>query len=437
MSTESEESWESASEFEYHAEERVALNERMQQNKMSLLRRMVGLVQAACAPRDCFVVGEVNEHEKVRRIRSGCAGYEGVAFEGAFLCAGLRPGEISEVPEKIEESVAFFRNLLANRIKARLYFVLSKETDAFVEYFVGDHLVEHGAGCRGCVVSVDADLNIADQTAIFSTGPYHHKFFAKVLSAIQGRVAERRNDAREEYFPSNPAASNSGDALNHDTIIHDTPFSRLDERRFKKVPENRHRLKVHPLYIAESMCRRNEAVFPKRTACGRVDGEPVYSRRHLKILRTEKGWWMLGRRLRRQEGAPKPYRKVRDKRYYADFQTEPVVVSRLYDHPMEYFHENFVPAGCCYVNCKKAICDELDIKSAECVVGLRRGTRVIRGVFVSLADRDFLCRIIEDRNYYAELYSYIRVHERMQAEWRQFASRIGRFVEINESLGLQ
>ncbi len=360
----------------------------------------------------------------------------------------------------IKKNIELFVNLVMNKINARIYFVINEKIESFIEYEINGRIVDHKKYYNGNIFSIDFNLRIIDQTAIFSKKSKYYKFFINILENIK-KVIHSKESKYNEYegisiIKELNNTNNTNESVNNRNISNKLPckhsnsltglFDKLDNERIKKIPINIDILKIHPLYVSDSTCGWNKYIYPKRPVYGKIGNENVYSRSLCKILKTERGWYMVGRSLKLEiknvcgKGEflkpPKPFRIVNGKKLYAEFQTERITRKGLKKTTMEYFHEFFVPIDCSYVDCESAFCQRLDVECAECLVGFKRGEQIIKGVFVYKKDYEFVKNMYDDFSYYRAIDMFNARYDRVLKSWKAFLKKVKRYVEIRKYLGI-
>lgn len=343
--------------------------------------------------------------------------------------------------QKINDNITLFVCLIKNNINARIYFVFNASIESFVEYQLGGKIVEHKNYYSGNIFSFDKNVNVLDQTVLFSKKPTHHLIFTRALEYFNNVNRKNFIKIKENAFNKNlqvdkdiEASTRKCGATNtrtSDVVLADllgsatssvddimsNGFIALDKERLEKLPTKMKNLRIHPFYTAKSICRKNELVYPKHPVCGLIDGEKMYLRKFCQRLKTDKGWYMEGKLLKTENRGVnnvdttgykhrivlktvRPYRIVNEKKLYAEFQTVPIRIKGLKQGPMDYFSNNFIPEDCVYVLCDSNLCEMLGVKYSECVIGLRKGRRIIKGVFIYKKDSQFVYEMLDEYLYY-------------------------------------
>lgn len=79
---------------------------------------------------------------------------------------------------------------------------------------------------------------------------------------------------------------------------------------------------------------------------GLIKGIPIYPRKN--PLKTEGGWYREGREIKSPPA--KPYRIVREKKLFAEFQTKPIEIDDITGKLMDAFHPNMTPRNSVYID---------------------------------------------------------------------------------------
>lgn len=488
----SSESWESASQIELVLDPAKETERRRsaRHTKLKMLHQLLYIAGLLRKPRSYWVSHELNQHEIYREIknkdqkliskvfpgfygaRNGLAGPEQEISKGPESPCIYKPAGHAEIrptnSEQLANALGLFISLNRSGVPARIYFALDDGISAFVEHAFGNKVVEESRRFDGNVFSVSMDGLFLDQTVVFSKKCTYHRIFKKLLALVgdackaiaksdtsadasmlfgesadadrKSRVAVKNhsNAALINGIPIGNNAGRNAPANGHGASTMKNPFERLDEERLIKVPTSIRRLKLHPLYMTEKMCKKNEFIYPKRPACGTVNGETVYLRARVQRLRSERGWYMLGRTIRpRMHEAPtKPYRIIAGRRLFAEFQTEPLAVREMTEGLMDAFHQNFTPQGCVYIDYPSEICQCAGIKHSDCLVGFRGREMLIRGFFIRKEDCFVVNELAREREYYRRIGAYNEEYEKTMRSWRSMLRRLDRYLKIREHVGI-
>lgn len=345
----------------------------------------------------------------------------------------------------VDHSIRIFLSLLNSGIDSRIYFVLNdRRIDCFLEYQLGSRVVEATTEYSGNIFSIDRNFAITDQTPIFSKKTKYHRYFLEILT-IYGNILAEHMKQTLWHGLAVPKIAPRGTFRDIRPPEESASFIQLDAKRLSRVPDTMEKLKIHPRYTAESICRKTEFIHPKRLACGTIKGEAVYPRSCCRKLRSVRGWYMQGRALKllqtEENGQavgknPKPYRMLNKKPLYSEFQTVPIVIYDLLHGPMEYFHDNFIPVNCVYMDTSPSLCEWLSIEYSRCIIGLRPGKQLFRGVFVQKEDEQFVRQMARDYQYYAQIHKFNSMRDEAIRAWRIFIRKIDRYLDIREHVGL-
>lgn len=404
------ESWDSASLDEIKLSK---VEKRMRtstlESKIKILHQFLLVIEALRKERDCFLVDGINEYDKLEKLKKEPVYGQKLHFTGLF--SGIKTKKIN-FNTHIDTQISFFVNLNKNNIPCRIYFVLGKEIEAFLEYSLNKTIVKNKCCYNGLCFSVDFNSHIADQTLFFSKKCSYHHFFMRILAKIKNK----------SYFAdSNPIPI----------------FEELDAAKFKAIPSNISKIKIHPLYITEDCCRFNEAIYPKRPILGYFKGKPLYPRNNLIRLRTEGGWYLQGRSLKANDnGELKPFRIHKGKRLFAEFQTKSIEVATLTGNPMDAFHPNFTPKDCVYIDEDPQIAIDLGIPYSDCYTGFRGKEKIMQGFFLEKKWAFLVEHFIKEKLYYELIFERIEFHRKSAEEWKTFLKKYKKLSKINKSIGL-
>lgn len=374
--------------------------------KVRILHQFLQVIEILRMEREYIIVEGANEYEKLKNIENRTSILETRKYEGMFQSIG---GEKASFATKLDDDISFFTSLNQNGIVSRLYFVLGKETETFVEYVLNSRVVKHSGQKKGLCMAVDFNGHVSEQSLNFSQSCTHHGFFAKLIQTMMKKTGFIECKA---------------------TGI----FAELDESRVKKIPSSLSNMKKHPFYAIESGCRYNETIYPKRPIVGDFKGTPVYLRNNVVKLRTEGGWHAQGRKLKEGEIGGKAYRIHNEKRLFAEFQTVEISVDAITGKLMDGFHRNFIPKGCVHMNEDAGVAEELGIEYAKTVVGFKGKERLIRGFFTDKRWRFAVKYFSREKEYYEKILGYLRKYEKSGNEWKKFLKRLKRLLDIEKRL---
>lgn len=452
--------------------------------KLRMLHQMLYIIELMRKARCYPVSNELNEYEIFKQLRERTVGLRTNTFRGFYQSLRPRtdgPGveTSSASPAKtqqnsLETNIDLFVGLIHNNISARLYFVVGDSMDAFVEYQLGHKIIEHRNLYDGNVFSFDQNGKIRDQTVIFSKKQSYFRIYSDILRftnsalcALERNGAISDGDCMSPFAKARPMEKADGGSTAHSQA--ETPpgatgneiapdvWAGLDDQRLSKIPIHLNKLKIHPLYVTESLCRSKEIIYPKGRVCGHVNKERVYLRKNLQKIKTERGWYYSGRVVRRHDGKAdpgesvsskcgtsherpwepvvKPYRIVAGAKLYAEFQTQPISRSGLSGQLMDAFHENFVPENCVYIDACSDICRILNIRHSDCIVGFRHKERVVKGFFVCKKDCTAVNEALKEQEHYQRLEHFSQKYERAVRDWRILIKKMDLYLKIKEHIG--
>lgn len=411
--SDSSDSWEVASqeEIKYTLTE-IKKRKTIQRSRLNLLHKVLVIIDCLQKPRKYLIPKGMNQYEIIAQINKisqsnldESDNYE--TFKGYFNGNGHI--------DLFNVEITKFLSLNFSGIPARLYFVINDDITTFIEYKLNDIFIKETKLFKGHCFSIDFDGFISDQTLSFSTVYTHHSFFIKLLQSIN---------------------------MNLKNTLKSDNFKMLDDQRLKVIPSNLNKLKLHPLYITEECCNNKTAIYPKRPIFGYFKGSPVYSRKNVIKLKTQKSWYMNGRILKQASSTNnadgndiKPYRIDKQVKLFAEFQTEPIDIQDLTGNEMDAFHPNFTPKKCVYLNCDSIIPKELEIPYAECIVGFRYKDKIKKGVFIKKEHCFAVNYFAKEHEYYDHVFNEVKEYEALHLAWWKFLKKLKKFIEIKNRIG--
>lgn len=428
MENDSSESWDSASIDELRltmAQDKIRASSK--QSRLKILHQFLLVIECLRKERRYVLVNGFSDHEKFERIYQNNYESDNVNTVGMFcgLFPSIKSLKCCFTPP-FDSNISLFVNLNMNNVPCRIYFTLGKEIESFLEYSLGNTIVEHKSVADGLCFSVDFNGYISDQTVNFSKRHSHHHFYARVINIF----AQEMQALKDRSGESNSSCSKVSRGCS-------SAFSTLDDQRLRSIPQSVSKVKIHPIYMLEECCRVNEVIYPKRPIFGYVKGKPVFSKNNVVKLRTENGWYQQGMALKDNGGnGIKPYRIYKDRKLYAEFQTEPINIRSITGPVMDAFHPNFTPKDCVYVDYDPQIALSLGLDFAECVVGFRGKERIKRGFFVEKKYCFVVNYFVKEKEYYEKIAEEVKEIEKVVKEWKRFIKKIKRIAEIRKRVGL-
>ena len=232
------------------------------------------------------------------------------------------------------------------------------------------------------------------------------------------------------------------------------------------MPKNIQEFKNHPYYALERHLRRNEVLHPKRSA-GKVSAgtnkplEPIYRRKDVHVVKSQDGWFRLGREVirgeeplkilepsRRKGGRDNLFNNASDNPFvdedradgrpgqpmYAAFQTQAYIPPPISDGcvprnmygNIDVYTATMVPPGGVWVAHPFAAgaAKLLGIDYADAVTGFefkgRTGTAVIKGVVIAAEFYEALIESIQGLQYAFEEEENTRRAETALRGWKRF-----------------
>ncbi|WEL37786.1 DNA repair protein Rad4 [Encephalitozoon hellem] len=318
---------------------------------------------------------------------------------------------------EVDKTAILFRLLVLFGIPSRIYIVLSEEPRCFIESKILGRIKEHHGKYAGCVFSIDAALRVRDQSYHFSKSIRRHSASKYVVSGFsESKICKSVLDKEMTKC-----------------------FDEIDDERMGKIPSTIEKMKRHPKFVVESMLKWDQCIYPKRPVFGIFRGEAVYSRENIVRLRTKEQFYKAGKDVR----SANPYRIVRrDKeiRLYAPWQTCELVVDGFSESMyQDYFHPNFIPRNCVYVDNKNAkdVAYLIGIPYRICFHGFSGGIPVNRGIFVEKKNLYVLSNFLSQYCKYAEMKEKNESFVLGLKKWKVLIRNAARYLRIRKGLGLK
>lgn len=381
--------WEEVMRAEPSAQERVTRNARrfILINKILWILNRVRRVPAACDIK--CVHGQKNNFNKYGVIRNYVA---------------------RQKLDDTDGNIAIFKYCVRYNVPVRIGFVLGKHIKTFLELCLTSIVESHKKKYKDEVIGLDYHLNVTDLTFLYS-----HKLLQVHL-----------NETLKRHFKGCMSCVPESDVQ--------SVFVREDKAKMAKIPSSLSKMKNHPVYIVESLLDQKKFVFSKRLVYGYFKGEPVYDKDNVQQLRTERQWYYRGKKVKSE----KPYRIVSDEKLYAEWQTEDIVVPCLQDRRyMDYFHANFLPAGCLYTSSPFAeeVAKLLGIRYKGCVTRFANRMPVVEGAFIEKQNAYLYFNALREHTFYATLRESNHRGLCALSFWRKLIRRVGRYLDIKRQIG--
>lgn len=306
-------------------------------------------------------------------------------------------------------NLKLFKSLTHYGIFSRIYFVLDKSKSTFIETNINNKIIRNTSKWSGCVFYIDSDLKFGDYSWYFSRATRNYSIFLDILQKIRKPLSVNLEGQK--------------------------PFDLLDEERRKVLPTSLIKFTRHPLYVLQSQLKYNSAICPKRPICGYFKGEPVYLRKNIIKLKTEKQFYKLGKELI----TDKPFKVYESNKLYSDFQVKDIVLYDLGDKPtQDYFHENHIPKNCIFVENEysEQVCKALRIEYRRCFRGFNRGMPIISGVFIYKKDIFLFSNFLFE--YSENIKKILENEKKLEAakNWRKIFKLTTKYLEIRKKLDL-
>lgn len=423
----SDESWEQAEmdvfNIQKSAKNIIKLKEKMQNARLLLLHRILLAVELLKKPKEIIKLNEqLNTFDKFNLIiayymqkkdHSVISHIDSVyKWNGLFTCHSNKFIASTDY----EQEILIFLAMNLNKIPCRIYFSIGPKIHVFHEYAINSKILEHKNKYPGNCFSIDIFGSIVDQSYIFSKEQSYYAFFTKILESVSKRLEVLKQFYQNDYFS--------------DSFIQ--LFAEIDQTRKKIIPTSINLLKFHPLYVAESLCKYNEFIYPKRPICGLINGIPIYPRENIKKLKTSFSWLKQGRLLIDNEA--KPYRIYKDKFMYAEFQTKPAEIEDITGKPMLAYHENLNPKNCVRIYYDPNICKELGVKYSDSLVGFRGDEKITNGFFIKKKDCFLVNFFIKEQEYHKYIYNELLCLEQTFHEWQKLIKKCKKYISIKNRI---
>lgn len=392
--------------------------------KMKILHKILLIFELLRKNRDITIYKNLNEYEKIKLFKAKILQInveEAIELDNPiFICdtvnfPGLFQNNTSYITQcdSIEKEIVFFFTLNLNHIPSRIYFTLApnEEIKVFHEFILNGALVENKTKYNGNCFSVSFNGKISDQSVAFSKNCSYNKFYLRIINYLQ-----------EKFLNSNTISDQANKI-----------FYNADCRRLKAIPTSISKIKNHPLYVMESLLSFNEFIYPKRPIAGYLKGDPVYLRNNVKKLRSQSGWLRQGKCFK--ESNTIPYRIVKGKKLYAEFQVKDVEILDITGKLMEAFHPNLTPKNAVYIDYDSEICKELGIEFSDCLVGFKGKEMVIKGFLCKKSDCYLVNLFIKQKEYYKKIAEEVHKYETAFQEWKLLIKKTKKYLNISQRIG--
>ncbi|ELA46172.1 hypothetical protein VCUG_02341 [Vavraia culicis subsp. floridensis] len=311
------------------------------------------------------------------------------------------------------DKITIFKKLVFMGIPCRLYLIINDDTEFVVEAFMAEIIENFRLSKTGLICYIGVDGSFVNTTILNSTKFKHFGIFDTLISGMKEVIREHRF-----FLEARHRLSKMGVVL---------PAEFDESFLFSKVPKSLRNLKYHPLYTIESNIRKNQIIFPKRPILGYFKGEPIFYKKNVQILRSEREWFRLGKR------ASRPiYKMVNGVKLYRKYDVEDIVIEDLEGKPMLYYHNNHIPRNCIYSKNDFSVCVAklLDIRFSECIVGFKYKMPVYQGIFLYKKDASLFFNTLEQYKFNKMIVDTVEKGDRIYRLWDDVIKRVKKFKKL-------
>lgn len=319
-----------------------------------------------------------------------------------------------------------FLLLLKNQIQCRLICSLMPESLDIVELQTNLEVIKYIKKYKGVVFALDCQFEIKNLGIIYSKDLKYHKIFENVLLEIN-----KSNFAKY-------AKSTIIEKLEVFDLPSNLSFDEENKKILLKNPKSIQAYKKHPLYVIETVLSDSQCIHPKRPIEGYFKGDPIYPRKNIIKLKTERQLYLNGEQITTEKPYRKIYRNEVCKLLYAPWQTQDInLVDLSSSRYMDYFHENHIPINCFYVDHNDAalLAAKLKIRYKECVVGFRKRQIVLKGAFIENKYENFFRHALFEHIQTNKIQDINNDYEKCLLVWKKVARKVKKYKKIIERVG--
>lgn len=330
-----------------------------------------------------------------------------------------RPKEKSKFLEykRLEKSecnkIVLFKKLSSIGIPAKLHIAINAEINFMIEVFLPEIIEKQRIKLSGLVCSIGADGSLVNTTILYSSSFKHFSIFDHLVSELQSIVHDFQlfKCFRKKFV--------------EDGIV--LPKSFDQQSLFSTIPKSIKSLRYHPFYAVESLIRQNQFIFPKRPLLGYFKGEPMYPKKNVQKMRSEKEWFRLGKKVSKEN-----YKIVNGVKLYRKYEVEDIVIDDISGRTMLFFHKNHIPKGFFYSKNELSVFAArlINVRFCECIVGFRTGLPVIEGVFVEEKYKDVFYSVLSEFKFNKMVMEITRKGDKFYRAWDHVFKKIDRFLEL-------
>ncbi|KAM0688551.1 hypothetical protein COBT_000184 [Conglomerata obtusa] len=339
-------------------------------------------------------------------------------------------------------NIIFYKLMIFYNIQCRILCVVCNKK---FEFFAVEHIYEKSAIRKrnGIVFSIDYNFDIKDLGCIYTKNK--SKIITCVIDSRLKQAIKKSYINKIEFYLKKKdniifvnnynriIANLSEESINNDS------FHKSDNKQLLKLPNSIESMKAHPMYIIESLIKPHQLIHPKRIVHGYFKGEPVYDRKNIQNLYTERQLYKQGKQICIKDNV-KPFRIINknDQKvsFYAKWQTEDICKFGFdKNRTMDYFHDNHKPKDCVYVNHEFAsyIANTLNIDYRDVCVEIRREP-IYRGIFVMCKDALILCNALEEFVAIESIKNELQFKESLLDLWFNLLKKIKKYRKIKERI---
>lgn len=345
--------------------------------------------------------------------------------EHSFIRITLLNNYMKNIENLENPLILYFKLLLYYKIPCRILCNINVDSYKFLEVNFYNEKISNKKLYKGNVLSLDCNFEFKNLSNIYSSDLKNQKIFEKLINELQ--MSKLTSKLAKEFSKLNIEAMSS------------EYFETDNDTKLKLIPKSSNRLKKHPLYIVESLLKENQIIHPKRPVLGYLKGEPIYYKKNVQNLKTEKQLYKNGQMII----SDKPFRiinKNNEKIYlYAKWQCDSIIKQGFgKSRFMDYFHENHKPIDCVYIKNDNAqiLAKQLNISHKECLVGFSYKQPIIDGIFIKTEDAFFFCNALKEYNRNLDLDDEIENTYFVIELWKKLIKRVKKYEKIKKRIGI-
>ncbi|TBU09647.1 putative DNA repair protein Rad4 [Hamiltosporidium magnivora] len=309
-----------------------------------------------------------------------------------------------------DKNIFIFCHTVHQKIPCRLFFVLGKPINTFLETKLLNNLIYHPKKYPHLVFSIDSKFNITNQTLSYSSSSKNFSFFEKIFLVLDQLLINNNN----------------------------SDFDKENDKKLKEIPNSIQKYKKHPIYILESLIKTYQIIYPKRPILGYFKGEPIYYKSNIINLLTEKQLYRKGLKPKDKKPYKIIYNSKQEKIYlYAPWQTCKIEILEFDSKDtMDFYHENFIPINCTHINDDKAdeVAELLQIEYRKCFKGFYNGFPKIEGIFIESKHKEVFEICLKEYKFNTRLDEIIEKRMKVFKNWNIFLKKVDKYNKIIDRL---